>query len=372
MVQITLNTAPVEIQLGENTDVALQAAQGAEVSAGIAGDGATFASDIMQILTVFTRYCATIADGVAAYTDGQLFSSKEGGVAAIYKRTGTAPYYELFATVGFDPEGLYDAIAADVLVGTGLRKAVDDGANTVTLSASDDVPNPDTPAWHLKQAWGDTNAYTVKGAGLAFANNAGSTTAGAVLATATNFPASVPMAARTSSTLAQVAYFADTSVGILPKYGFRLQIGFKLTAVGSSGNYRTFVGLARSTPTNADPSGFTNVIGVGLNAADTKFQFLHNDASGAATKVDTGITPDTSEFYMVDIHRARGSSTTNITLKRWSASDSTDPVQTVVSADYSTDLPADTLMLFPYLFVCNNDEAANCTIGFCFARLWSA
>lgn len=46
------------------------------------------------------------------------------------------------------------------------------------------------------------------------------------------------------------------------------------------------VGLGLS----GDPSAFTNIFGFGKDTTDVNLQFMHNDNTGTATKVDTGIT----------------------------------------------------------------------------------
>ena len=43
-----------------------------------------------------------------------------------------------------------------------------------------------------------------------------------------------------------------------------------------------------NAPTDVNPSTLTNIVGVGYDSGDTNLQFMHNDGSGAATKVDLG------------------------------------------------------------------------------------
>ncbi|WWT39550.1 hypothetical protein [Microcystis phage Mae-JY02] len=65
---------------------------------------------------------------------------------------------------------------------------------------------------------------------------------------------------------------------------------------------RIQVGLAASTAVLAgDPSAFVNCCMVGKDTGDANWQFMHNDASGAATKVNTGIAinnTDVWDFFM--------------------------------------------------------------------------
>lgn len=58
----------------------------------------------------------------------------------------------------------------------------------------------------------------------------------------------------------------------------------------ATATHRAFVGMRNATaaPTDVNPSTITNMCGMGYDAADTNVQFLHNDGSGTATKIDLG------------------------------------------------------------------------------------
>jgi hypothetical protein len=60
----------------------------------------------------------------------------------------------------------------------------------------------------------------------------------------------------------------------------------------TTANQRMFCGLTISTTAfgNANPSTLFNLVGVGNDSADTNLQVMHNDGSGAATKVNLGAT----------------------------------------------------------------------------------
>jgi len=90
--------------------------------------------------------------------------------------------------------------------------------------------------------------------------------------------------------------------------GFRINaLPFRLGQIGGSGllYMRTlvrnatggttatatgFFGLRNSagTPTYANPSSFTNIVGLGWDSGDSVLSIIHNDASGTATKVSLG------------------------------------------------------------------------------------
>lgn len=69
--------------------------------------------------------------------------------------------------------------------------------------------------------------------------------------------------------------------------GFHFVARFAISDATLVPGARLFVGMTSSTAAlgNADPSTFFNLIGVGLDAADTTLQIIHNDATGVATKI---------------------------------------------------------------------------------------
>lgn len=86
--------------------------------------------------------------------------------------------------------------------------------------------------------------------------------------------------------------------------GFHLRCTWG-TATGiatTSATHRGFCGLRTGTPSDADPSGLTNIVGMGWDSADANIQFMHNDGSGTATKIDLGAgfprpTTDRGDVY---------------------------------------------------------------------------
>lgn len=57
----------------------------------------------------------------------------------------------------------------------------------------------------------------------------------------------------------------------------------------SNSSHRFFMGMGDTgAPSDVDPSSQTSIVGVGWDAADANMQFMHNDGSGTATKVDLG------------------------------------------------------------------------------------
>lgn len=85
---------------------------------------------------------------------------------------------------------------------------------------------------------------------------------------------------------------------------------------------RLFVGVraANVAPADSDPSGLTDLIGVGADAADANFQFIARGLD-PVFKLDTGIpktAPAGTEMYDVEILAPAGGSTVALSLTRLS------------------------------------------------------
>lgn len=117
-----------------------------------------------------------------------------------------------------------------------------------------------------------------------------------------------------------VAPFLSRSAGT----GFRFVCRFGPSTASAAGpSVRLFVGVRAAngvTPEDSDPSGLTQLIGVGADAADANFQFIVCGI-GPAFKVDTGIpktAPAGTEMYEVEILAPAGGSTVALSLTRLS------------------------------------------------------
>lgn len=69
------------------------------------------------------------------------------------------------------------------------------------------------------------------------------------------------------------------------------------------------VATSAGVTTAVQPSAFTNFVGIGFDATDANFQAMQNDASGTATKVDTGIPRPSvirDELYLMRIRKLPG------------------------------------------------------------------
>ena len=114
---------------------------------------------------------------------------------------------------------------------------------------------------------------------------------------------------------------------------------------------RAFCGMRPpNAPTDVEPSSIANICGMGWDAADTNVQFLHNDASGAATKIDLGAsfpvpTVDRTSAYRIDMYAPPGT-TQSVSYVI------TDLVSgAVATGTVTTDLPANTVALGPHNYM---------------------
>lgn len=120
--------------------------------------------------------------------------------------------------------------------------------------------------------------------------------------------------------------------------GFDFRGGWMMAVNTSVSTHRVFYGLRNdAAPTDVNPSTLTNMLGFGYDSADTNVQFFHNDASGTATKVDTGLakpSTDGSAAFFVRIF-APGGPTVNFEITNIISG-------ATFSGTATTDLPAAT------------------------------
>lgn len=129
--------------------------------------------------------------------------------------------------------------------------------------------------------------------------------------------------------------------------GFRFSTGFGFVQgfVTGGTNRRFFVGFTSSTtaPTDVNPSTLTDMFGFGMDNGDTTIQFMHNDGSGAATKVSTGLarpTADKSTFYKAELSAVAGAGSVSYKITDLGTG-------TSFEGTVNTDLPAGNVSLSP-------------------------
>lgn len=145
--------------------------------------------------------------------------------------------------------------------------------------------------------------------------------------------------------------------GNLPRVGgFHFMARFGISDASAVAGARTFVGLTSTTAvlTNAEPSSFLNIIGLGNDSGDTNMQIIHNDGSGVATKIDLGAsfpanTRNTDMFELILFCAPNGSSVgykvTNMT------------TGAEVDGELTTNIPLNTQLLAWQLWRSNNATA---------------
>ncbi len=118
------------------------------------------------------------------------------------------------------------------------------------------------------------------------------------------------------------------------------------TGVATATN-RAFVGMnaATAAPTDVEPSSIVNILGMGWDAADTNIQFMHNDASGAATKIDLGAsfpvpTADRTKVYELAMFCAPAGTEIFYEVTDLATGDK-------ATGSVTTDIPAATTLLAP-------------------------
>ena len=117
----------------------------------------------------------------------------------------------------------------------------------------------------------------------------------------------------------------------------------------ATATHRAFVGMRNATaaPTDVNPSTIVNMCGMGYDAADTNIQFMHNDGSGTATKIDLGASfpkpnVDLTSVYEVALFAPPG------TTQSLSYEVTNLVSGAVATGTITTDIPATTTLLNLY------------------------
>ena len=141
--------------------------------------------------------------------------------------------------------------------------------------------------------------------------------------------------------------------------GFAIHKKFSIAAIVTGNTF--FCGVLNDTaaqPGNVPTSAILNMFGIGLDTADTNFQFMRNDGTGTATKVDTGIAIDTTTTYAVRIFCPSNGAGIYITFA------DLQPGGAVYEAYVTTDIPSNTTLLTWQIMLGNNATASAVTLGF--------
>ena len=135
---------------------------------------------------------------------------------------------------------------------------------------------------------------------------------------------------------------------------------FYLARVGIAqfqANLRAFVGLYGTATAigNVNPSTLLNMVGLAVDSGQTTWRIMRNDGSGTATAIDLGANfpANTSgaDLYELALWCAPNSGTINYRVERLNTA-------FVAEGVLSTDLPANTALLAPQIWVNNGTTAA--------------
>jgi len=142
--------------------------------------------------------------------------------------------------------------------------------------------------------------------------------------------------------------------------GFMLSLRFGISDAATVAGARMFAGMCGVTTalTSAEPSTFTNIIGMGYDSSQTSFRILYNDASGTASSVDLGSNFPTqtlsTDLYELVLYCKPYESYVYYRVERLNTGH-------VATGTLSTDIPANTQLLAPQLW--RNNGATALAIG---------
>lgn len=174
-----------------------------------------------------------------------------------------------------------------------------------------------------------------------------------------NFPTVVTTANQQVGTRSESMFFRGNAAG-LGGFFFVCRFMFvKWTATN-----RLFIGLAADTTAlvTADPSSKLNLVGFGVDTADTAITFMHNDGSGTATKETIAGQPAlaTNQGYVAYVFCKPNDSVVYFRL------DNINTGATIIDSSVNTDLPVNTTSIVAHAAISNgptNIVAGDAAIG---------
>jgi hypothetical protein len=119
-----------------------------------------------------------------------------------------------------------------------------------------------------------------------------------------------------------------------------------------------YVGTIAQIGTTSDPSAQLNTIGVGKDVADATLQFMFNNGSGTATKINTGITPTVNDEYIITVTLPSNTTSATVTIER-----RTKTTSTKASATNSAKIPAAGTLMYWHIMSNSGATATAPAIG---------
>ena len=214
---------------------------------------------------------------------------------------------------------------------------------------------------------GSTTLPPLIGSGTYTQPTTAATLTARTLATTNNFTRTKRIGFVTNTTAGRFAgvYLtgANWAIGDGSTYGgFYFAFRFGISDATLVSAPRMFLGLSSSvaTPTNVEPSTLTNIIGVGMGAADTNLKIFYG-GSAAQTPIDLGtnfpVTTSTNQGYEVIFSNAY-TSNNSVSYQITNLNTGTVATGTLTAATPGTQLPASTTFLGHQLWRTNNATAA--------------
>jgi hypothetical protein len=149
----------------------------------------------------------------------------------------------------------------------------------------------------------------------------------------------------TTAATSAVAGFRGAINAYTGTLGYQMMFRFAPATGTTVSTQRLFVGMTSSTgaPTDVQPSTLVTMVGLGYDAADTNWQFMVNDGSGTATKVDVGVARPTTDRpgpYAIVVFCPPGGASIGVTFVD-------EPNDNSYSTTFTTNLPSAATALSP-------------------------
>jgi hypothetical protein len=155
--------------------------------------------------------------------------------------------------------------------------------------------------------------------------------------------------------------------------GFFISTCFGISDAAYVSGSRLFAGLYSGTAVigNVNPSTLTGIIGVGADAGETTLSIMHNDGSGTATKIDTGMPANTVniDWYQLLLYCPPNHNKVYYQMIRVDNSGAVSFFPASARGEISTDLPDATQMLAWQLW--RNNGATASAVGIDFGTLYT-
>lgn len=149
--------------------------------------------------------------------------------------------------------------------------------------------------------------------------------------------------------------------------GFLLIHEFGISDGAAVADARMFVGLSQNSIGNVNPSTLLNIVGVGSDNGETTLSIMHNDGTGAATKVALGANfpcnTQNVDWYRFELWAQPNAATINYRVTRRNTGN-------VAEGTVTTDLPVNTAYLFPILRRNNGATALAVSLDLGYARMY--